>query len=134
MFNKPLHLSNNDNGQEPEPITTEIKILALVCHLAPTLGIVIIVPLGVLLWKGRQSNFLTQHVVEALNFQISVTIYGCLSLASFYFVAFGWRYLAIPISLLLALLIYILVVASIASVQAINHKHYRYPLIIRFVQ
>ena len=64
---------------------TDEKVFAQVSHLAPLIGYLvgfghILIPLLVLIFKGDESDFVREHAVESLNFQISVTIYLIVSI------------------------------------------------------
>ena len=66
------------------------------------------------------------HAVEALNFHISLMIYGIVSLVLILVI--------IGIFMLIALAIASVVLAIVAAVAAGNRQPYRYPLTIRFVK
>ncbi|NIA22064.1 MAG: DUF4870 domain-containing protein [Anaerolineaceae bacterium] len=105
------------------------KTMGLLCHL---LGIFtsFIGPLVIWLMKKDQSPYVDTQGKEAMNFQLSMLIYivalgiicmipfvGCL----FYIVA-----MAVPV--------FALVMAIIASIKANEGKIYRYPVCIRFIK
>ena len=103
----------------------------ILCHLtALTLFIGIpfgnvIGPLVVWLLKKGDSNAVDAHGKEALNFQISMTIYALLAGLSL-FVIIG--VVLLPLALI-ANLVFIIV----ASIKASNGELYRYPLTIRLI-
>ena len=122
------------NTPPPELPVTEInkddKNLALLCHLLTFCGYVIpfaniVGPLIIFLIKKDQSPFIREHAVEALNFQISLTIYAIIS-AVLVFVLIG-------ILLLAAVGIVGIVFTIIAAISASEGKIYRYPVTIRLV-
>lgn len=138
-----------ENEQIPEPSTLPQKqndperqahTWGMLCHLSalsafisfPLNGLLIIPfghllgPLIVWLIKKNEHPFIDQQGKEALNFQISMTIY---SIPAFMlvFVLIGFFLLA-----LLAILDVVLVV--IASVKTSNGESYRYPFTIRFIK
>jgi len=102
---------------------------AMLCHIlglgwfvVPVIGGVI----GALIvWqiKKDQYPFADQHGKEAMNFQISMLIYGVIALC---LVCVGWLLLPVVI-------IGDVVFAIIAAVKAAQGEGYRYPLSIRFV-
>ena len=65
------------------------------------------------------------HSREALNFQISVLIYGIIS-ALLILVLIGFL-------MLFALVIFAFVAGIVAAIKAANGQAFRYPLTIRFV-
>jgi uncharacterized Tic20 family protein len=104
----------------------------MLCHLSALAGYVgipfgnVIGPLVVWLVKKDQLPFVDDQGKEALNFQISVMIYGlvCVPLA----------FLLIGIPLLIALALFHLVATIVAAVKANTGVAFRYPLCIRFIK
>lgn len=82
-------------------------------------------PLVVWLVKRDQFPLVEDQGKEAINFQISMTIYGI--------VAAILVLLLIGIVIGIALMIAWVVLVIIASVKANNGERYRYPLTIRFI-
>ena len=104
----------------------------MVCHLGgfaiyllPFAFGHVLVPLAIWLWKRRESPYIDEHGREALNFQISVTIYAIVA-AVLAFVLVGFLLIA-------ALAIFQFVLMVIASVHASQGDSYRYPFTIRLV-
>lgn len=104
---------------------------AMLCHLSALIAYVgvplghIIGPLVVWLIKKDQYPLVDDQGKEALNFQISVTIYGILAgFLIFLFVGF----LLLP-----AVILFDLVMIIVAAVKANQGIAYRYPLCIRFM-
>ncbi|MCP3900075.1 MAG: DUF4870 domain-containing protein [Desulfobacteraceae bacterium] len=105
---------------------------AMVCHLLGLCTFVgipfgnIIGPLVVWLIKGKEFDFVDEQGKEALNFQISMTIYGlvagflCLFIIGFF--------------LLFALVIADVVFIIIAAMKTNEGESYRYPYIFRLVK
>jgi len=116
---------------EGKALTSEEKTLAVVSHLASLVGYFVIIghiviPLIILLWKGKESEFTEYHSRESLNFQISMTIYWIITyLLMFVFVGF---IIAIPLS------VFQLIVMIIAALRAGDGRTYSYPLCIRFIK
>jgi len=114
---------------------------AALCHLSSLCGLLtplgnLIGPLVVWLVKRDDSAAVNDQGREAVNFQLSMTLYalatilacGLLVLAKLILVVF----LAIPIALFISLLDLILTV--VAASAASNGKLYRYPMTIRFIK
>jgi uncharacterized Tic20 family protein len=76
--------------------------------------------------KKNEYPFVDQQGKEALNFQISMTIYAIL--------ASILVFLVIGIFLLIILAIVDVILVIIASMKASNGESYRYPLTIRFIK
>lgn len=110
---------------------SDARMWAMICHfaaLAKYTGIPLANVLGPLVvWqiKKDQSAFVDDQGKEAVNFQISVTIYAVLAGLTFC--------IGIGIVLLPAVLIFDLVFLVIAGIKANQGELYRYPLSIRFI-
>lgn len=110
----------------------DARTLGMVCHLSAMVGLMglpllnIIGPLAVWLWRKDQYAFVDDQGKEALNFQISVTLYsivaGILTL-----ILIGWVILGL---LWVANLILILIAASSAN----RGEAYRYPFNLRLIK
>lgn len=111
--------------------SSEERTLAAVTHLAPVLGYAIgfgqiLIPLLILLWKGKESEFVREHALESLNFQISVFIYGLIA---------GLLMLVLIGFVLMGVLgLFALVAMILATLKASNGEFYRYPLCLRLVK
>ncbi len=112
-------------------LTKDDKTFGMLCHLLSLSGFII--PMGTILgpliiWliKKDQSEFVNDQGKEALNFQISIFIYGIIS--------FILIFVVIGIVTSIALGIFWLVMTIIASIRANEGQYYRYPLTIRFVK
>ena len=107
------------------------KQWVLLSHLSGFAGFVfpfgnILRPLLVYLLKKDQSVIVADHSREALNFQISITIY--------YIIA-GILIVVIIGGFLLAILVVLQIVLMIkAALEADKGGFYRYPLTIRFIK
>ena len=85
----------------------------------------VLVPLGLWLARRRQSAYVDHHGREAVNFQLSVTLYGV--------VAGLLIYVLIGFALLAALAVFQFVFLVVASVRASQGELYRYPLSLRLL-
>ena len=104
---------------------------AMLAHLSALAGFIIplgniIGPLVIWLIKKDESEFVSDQGKEALNFQISVTIYMIVSAILIVIV--------IGIFLLIAIGIFMLVMIIIAAVKASSGEKYRYPFTIRLIK
>lgn len=120
-------------GKETNP---DARMWAMLCHLAglafllpivPAFGS-ILGPLVVWLIKKDQYPFVNEQGREALNFQITMFIYGVVA---------GLLILAcVGIVLLPVVAVVDIVFLIIAAIKANNGEHYRYPfpLIFRFIK
>jgi len=100
-------------------------------HLAAVAGFLIpfghlFGPLALWLYKRQEMAFVDEHGKEAVNFQISVTLYTCI-IVLLMFVAIGFVLLAVEMVAVVVLMI-------IAAVKANNGEHYRYPMTIRLIK
>jgi len=120
---------------EPEPaqqISKDARMWAMFCHLAglcnfilPAIGN-IVGPLIIWQLKKEEHPFVDTNGKEALNFQISITIYSIISLITFV--------ICIGPFVLAAVIIFDLIFLLIAAVKANNGQEFRYPLTIRFIK
>jgi len=121
-----------EQGQVSAEVNKEACMWAMFCHLAGLAGIVIpavgniVGPL--ILWQIKKDEypFVDEQGKEAVNFQISMTIYGLICIPLFF--------ICIGPFLLAAVGVVDLVFLLIAAVKANNGQHYRYPLNIRFIK
>lgn len=101
-------------------------LLALVTGL-PWLG-----PLVIYLVKKRDHPFVAHQAAEALNFNISVFIYGLVTFVLIFALAiFVVGFLLIPVAIAIGIAWLVLVI--VAAVKANGGEPYRYPLTIRMV-
>ena len=104
---------------------------AMFCHLStftilliPSFGN-IIAPLIIWLIKKDEFPFVNDQGKEALNFQITMTI--------FFIAAAIFSLFVIGIPILIALFFFVPIVTIIAAIKANEGQMYRYPLTIRFI-
>jgi uncharacterized protein len=110
----------------PPVLSSDDKLWAILCHLSLFLGVGVIVPLIVYLVKKSDSAPAAAHAKEALNFHISIYLYGIIAgVLTVIFIGI----LLLPLIALLGL-----VCSIIAAVKASQGEFYRYPLTIRFVK
>jgi uncharacterized Tic20 family protein len=123
-------------GPSDREMNRDARMWATFCHLAgfafllpvsPVFGSVL-GPLIVWLIKKDQFPFVDEQGKEALNFQITMLIYGL--------VAGLLIFACIGIVLLPAVTIVDIVLIVVAAIRANDGEHYRYPspLIIRFIK
>ena len=136
-------------------IQDDFHLWALFCHLSIFLSIVIplanyIVPLVLWLLKRKESPLVDHHGKESINFQISRLIYGMGILVFLAFSILPWIFLKSKMTLALAGLLSLPVLASItaglvlilagiilpivAGIKAFHREDYRYPAILRYVK
>jgi len=121
-------------GGQPEPTrepSSDERMWAMLCHVAG-LGLYTAVPFGnivlpLIVWLIKKDEYplVDDQGKEAVNFQISITIYLIVS-AILVVVIIG-------IFLLIAVAIFNLVVIIIAAMKANEGIAYRYPMCIRFI-
>ncbi len=109
----------------PAKSDSEEKIWIILSHISLLLGVGFILPLIVYLVKKQDAPNTAEHAKEALNFHISVYIYGIVS----FFLCF----VIIGFPMLVVLGIGSVVLAIIACMKAADGQFYRYPLTIRLV-
>ena len=114
------------------PLLRQDRTWDCLCHLMALAGLVGI-PFGnvlgpLIFWSIKKDEIpsVDEHGKEALNFQISMTIYTIAAGLSIF--------VLIGIALLPAVLVLNLVLTIIAGVKASNGESYRYPMSIRFIK
>jgi uncharacterized Tic20 family protein len=109
-------------------ISSDSRNLALLSHLSAFItfvGIPSVVGPLVMWLLNRDDPYVEAQAKEALNFNISFTLYGIAAAISIILLV---GLLALP-----AVLVTWFVLVIVASVKAANGESYRYPLTIRFV-
>lgn len=127
----------------------EQKNWGVACHLSALLAITqiplahILGPLVIWLIKRDDCEFINDNGKEALNFQISMTIYGIVLFVLMLVTGIGsarvsFEFGVFPVlglfSLLLVIGIVDLIFIIIAAVKSSNEEVYHYPLSIRFIK
>jgi uncharacterized protein len=108
-----------------------VRNTAVVAHLSTFAGLVlpfgsVIGPLAVWLTRRNEDPFIDDAGREALNFGISIAIYGLVMLVA--------ALMLIGIPFLIVGLVAWVVLASLAAAKASQGQRYRYPLTMRFVR
>jgi len=115
---------------QTQPIVQDHSLETL-CHLLGLAGLTaipfanVLAPLVLWIWKRESNPGVDAHGKEAVNFQISMTIYTILAGLS--------MLVLVGFVLMPAVLVTNLVLMIIAAVKASRGEFYRYPLTIRFI-
>jgi uncharacterized Tic20 family protein len=109
----------------------QVRNTAVAAHLSTFAGLVmpfgsVIGPLAVWLTRRDRDPFIDQAGREALNFGISIAIYGSVVLVA--------ALMLVGIPVLIVGVIAWVVLASLAAVKASQGQSYRYPLTMRLVR
>jgi uncharacterized protein len=112
-------------------VDPQVRNTAVAAHLSTLAGLVVpfgsvIGPLAVWLTRRDRDPFIDQAGREALNFGISIAIYGAVVLVA--------ALMLVGIPLLIAGMIAWVVLASLAAVKVSHGQAYRYPLTLRLVR
>jgi uncharacterized protein len=112
-------------------VDQEVRNTAVAAHLSTLAGLMvpfgsIIGPLAVWLTRRDRDPFIDDTGREALNFGISIAIYGLVALVA--------ALMLVGIPLLIAGMIAWVVLACLAAVKASQGQAYRYPLTLRLVR
>lgn len=119
-------------GPGSKEVNKDARMWAMICHLAGLAGFImpavgnIVAPLVVWQIKKDDYPFVDEQGKEAVNFQISISIYFLVSVLL--------CFVCIGAFLMVAVIIIYLVFLLIAAVKANDGQHYRYPLTIRFIK
>jgi uncharacterized protein len=122
-----LAAGGTDQSTEAEAV----RNTAVAAHLATFAGLVVpfgsvIGPLAVWLTRRHRDPFIDQAGREALNFGITIAIYGSVLLVA--------ALMLVGIPLLVVGVVAWVVLASLATVKASQGQPYRYPLTLRLVR
>jgi uncharacterized protein len=126
-----LAASNTNQSTEAGAAGEAVRNTAVAAHLATFAGLVIpfgsvIGPLAVWLTRRHRDPFIDQAGREALNFGISIAVYGSVLLIA--------ALMLVGIPLLIVGVIAWVVLASLAAAKASQGQPYRYPLTLRLVR
>jgi uncharacterized protein len=102
------------------------KIWSILSHLSSFVGLPFLLPLVVYLAMRGDSDYVASNAREALNFHLSLLIYGlcCIPLV----------FIVVGVPLLIIMAIGSLIFAVIAAVKASDGSVYHYPLTLRLVK
>ncbi len=140
-FQENVENQENPQGTQEQSEPKKVEILddpkiernwAMFCHLSALVSIVgipfgnILGPLTLWLIKKDELPVVDVEGKEALNFQLSMTIYSM--------VAFLLCFVFIGFLLIFPLIIANLILIIVAAVKASNGESYQYPLTIRFIK
>ena len=119
----------NQNA-EISAISKDERVWALLCHISAFACFVfpfgnIIAPLIVWVLKKDESPFIDDQGKEALNFQITVTI--------FFFISIILIFVVVVIPLLIGLFFFNIIFTIIAALKANDGEKYRYPINMKFI-
>ena len=122
-----LAAGGTDQSTEAEAV----RNTAVAAHLATFAGLVVpfgsvIGPLAVWLTRRHRDPFIDQAGREALNFGITIAIYGSVLLVA--------ALMLVGIPLLVVGVVAWVVLASLSTVKASQGQPYRYPLTLRLVR
>ncbi len=115
------------------PYPKDVRNWAMLCHLIALAGFLIpfvgniVGPLVVWLVKKEESEFIDENGKEAVNFQISLSIYSLAASATFLLFCLG-------VVLVPAIVIAGVILVIVAAIKASDGKEVRYPLTIRFIK
>jgi uncharacterized Tic20 family protein len=125
-----------------QPVQTADRTWDVLCHLSP-LAMFVGVPFGnilgpLIIWLMRKGNSpsVDAHGKEALNFQISLTLYLLIAAgvtASLMLILVGFLLLPLLIIALIVGPVVDVIFMIIAAIKASNGEFYRYPLTLRLV-
>ncbi|MGH9126722.1 MAG: DUF4870 domain-containing protein [Acidimicrobiales bacterium] len=109
----------------PAPPSSDERLWAAVAHLSVVL-LGIVVPVALMLTKGKDSEFVTEHALEALNFQVTAFIAVI--------VAEVLGEVVIGPLLVYGLVAVVVFTAWLAARAAYRGDRYRYPITLRVLQ
>jgi len=130
---------HSQQDEVSEEISKDARMWAMFCHLAGLAGLLPILPaIGsvitpLIIWQIKKDDypFVDEQGKEAVNFQISMILYGLIGSIACLITCVG----AVLIPVVVCVVgIVDLVFLLIAAVKANNGEHYRYPLTIRFIK
>jgi uncharacterized protein len=119
------------HSAETAEVDEAVRNTAVAAHLSTFAGLIVpfgsvVGPLTVWLTRRDRDPFIDQAGREALNFGISIAIYGAVLLVA--------ALMLVGIPLLIVGVVAWVVLASLAAVKASQGQAYRYPLTLRLVR
>lgn len=120
-----MEQKNSLLGTDEQPLnapTGDEKTLAVLSHVL-TLIVWLFAPLIIYLIKKDESEFVTAHAKESLNFQITISLVGLLLIITI-----------VGIFLLWVVGIFAMILIIVATVRASEGKLYRYPFTLRLIK
>jgi len=122
-------------------ITKNDKNYSAITHLSGFAGWFfpfgnILAPLVLWVAKKNESPYINEHGKSAVNFQLSLVLYGILLVILFVPIAIltlGLGVIAIVLGIIPAIILKIILIVS-ASIKANNGEHYQYPFTIEFIK
>jgi len=114
--------------------------MAMLCHLSTFAGLLgipfgnVIAPLVIWLLNKDKSPFVDFHGKEAINFQISLYIYGFVGFVIGFILAIVLVGFVILLLLIPVLFIFWIVAVIVAATKANQGELWEYPLSIRFLK
>jgi uncharacterized protein len=126
-----LAAGGTNQATEAAVVDQAVRNTAVAAHLSSFAGLIVpfgsvIGPLAVWLTQRDRDPFIDQAGREALNFGITIAIYGAVALVA--------ALMLVGVPLLLVGVIAWVVLASLAAVKASQGQAYRYPLTLRLVR
>ena len=120
-----------DQGARAARVDEIVRNTAVAAHLSTFAGLIVpfgsvIGPLAVWLTRRDRDPFIDDAGREALNFGISIAIYGAAALVG--------ALMLVGIPVLIAGVIAWVVLASLAAAKASQGRAYRYPLTLRLIR
>lgn len=117
-------------GQPAYTPNADEKLFALLVHLLPavlyaSLLLPVLVPIIVIATKGAESRWVKAHAYEALDFQLTILIFGVVGVVL--------SIVGIGICLLIGMALFAFVIGIIAGVKSYGGHAWRYPFCIRFL-
>jgi uncharacterized protein len=125
-----------------ETVQTTDRTWDVLCHLSVLVMLIgvpfgnIVGPLVVWLVKKSSSPSVDENGKEAINFQLSLTLYLIIATAvtvGLMFLLIGFLLLPVLIAALIVVPVIDVILVGVAAYKASNGETYRYPLTIRFI-
>jgi len=121
----------NQSTEQNQGLSKDERMWGMLAHISAVAGFVfpfgnVIGPLLIWILKKEEFPFVNDQGKEALNFQISISIYVIISIVLVFIV------IGIPILIIIGL--FALIMTIIASINAYDGKTYRYPFTIRVIK